>query len=124
MYSPPVLQPVCMNHATTDYSHTRKNNFNQENRIKSSPRGRNSDSFLACSALIASMVAWDARGGAGQELIDKVQSARKGRGGTENQRGDKSPKKLIQLELIIYSTVNSRKQYISGTKMIDDIPLA
>lgn len=118
MYSPPVLQPVCMNHATTDYSHTRKNNFNQENRIKSSPRGRNSDSFLACSALIASMVAWDARGGAGQELIDKVQSARKGRGGTENQRGDKSPKKLIQLELIIYSTVNSRKQYISGTKMV------
>lgn len=102
MYSTPVLQAVCMNHATTDYSHTRKDNFNHENRIKSSPRGRNSDSFLACSALIASMVAWDARGGAGQELIDRVQSARKGRGGTENQRGDKSPKKLIQLELIIY----------------------
>lgn len=51
---------VRMNHATTGYSHKKKGNFNQDNRIKSSPRGRNSDSFLACSALMASMadVGW------------------------------------------------------------------
>lgn len=50
----------------------------------------------------------DGCGGAGQELIDKAQSARKRRSGTKNQRGDRFSKKWIQLELIIYPTVRPR----------------